>query len=150
MQMENINSFLTAAKQLGVPQADMFMTVDLYEEKNMNQVLQTLVSLGRCAQKLPGYHGPLFGARLADKNARQFNDDQLKAGKTEVPLLTAGAAKGASQAGMRSIGRNIVKVSHDDVLYTSSTPSQQTSGHLGATQAGMTPYGKQRDITGQQ
>jgi hypothetical protein len=37
-QMENINSFLIAAEQYGVPASDSFQTVDLYEAKHMGQV----------------------------------------------------------------------------------------------------------------
>lgn len=35
---ENIANFLRAAKDLGVPDFDRFMSVDLYENKNMGQV----------------------------------------------------------------------------------------------------------------
>ncbi|KAH3758849.1 Muscle-specific protein 20 [Pelomyxa schiedti] len=45
--MENIESFLNACRKLGVPVPDLFMTVDLYEAKNINQVHQTLSSLRR-------------------------------------------------------------------------------------------------------
>lgn len=37
-QMENINSFLMAIEQYGVPTSDSFQTVDLYEAKHMGQV----------------------------------------------------------------------------------------------------------------
>jgi len=52
VQMENINSFLMACKRIGVPDTDLFMTVDLFEAKNMSQVLQTLHTL----QMLKGGH----------------------------------------------------------------------------------------------
>ena len=45
--MENINSFLSACTKMGLPTSDLFQTVDLYEEKNMNQVLLCLASLKR-------------------------------------------------------------------------------------------------------
>lgn len=38
MQMENINLFLIGCKEIGVPSFESFQTVDLYEQKNMNQV----------------------------------------------------------------------------------------------------------------
>lgn len=46
-QMENINHFQEAAKQYGVPTIDVFQTVDLYERRNIPQVAQCLMALGR-------------------------------------------------------------------------------------------------------
>jgi len=47
VQMENINAFLNAEKKLNVPTADLFMTVDLFEEKNIGQVIRSLATLRR-------------------------------------------------------------------------------------------------------
>ena len=44
--MENIQLFLKAAEAYGVPRASLFQTVDLYESRNMAQVLNTLLQLG--------------------------------------------------------------------------------------------------------
>jgi len=51
VQMENINAYLNAARQLGVPQLDLFMTVDLFEEKNIGQVIRNLDTLRRITGK---------------------------------------------------------------------------------------------------
>ena len=40
---ENINNFLAGCRTIGVPDTDLFMTVDLYEAKNMTQVVQVRV-----------------------------------------------------------------------------------------------------------
>lgn len=45
--MENINAFLDAARQLGVPAQETFQTVDLWERQNLNSVVICLQSLGR-------------------------------------------------------------------------------------------------------
>lgn len=45
--MENINAFLEAAKNLGVPAQETFQTVDLWERQNLNSVVICLQSLGR-------------------------------------------------------------------------------------------------------
>lgn len=45
--MENINAFLIAAAQLGVPAQETFQTVDLWERQNLNSVVICLQSLGR-------------------------------------------------------------------------------------------------------
>ena len=47
IQMENISNFLVAARTLGVPDHDLFRTVDLYEGKNLNQVAITVLTLAR-------------------------------------------------------------------------------------------------------
>lgn len=45
--MENINAFLEAAKELGVPAQETFQTVDLWERQNLNSVVICIQSLGR-------------------------------------------------------------------------------------------------------
>jgi len=46
VQMENIGSYLSAvSKAFGMKEQDSFMTVDLYESKNMLAVLQHLIRL---------------------------------------------------------------------------------------------------------
>jgi len=46
-EMENVDSYIKACTTLGVPSQYSFMTVDLYEAKNLNQVVQNLMSLKR-------------------------------------------------------------------------------------------------------
>jgi hypothetical protein len=67
-QMENIGNYLSACSALGVPAFESFQTVDLFENKNMLAVVTNLHSLGRRAQKIPGYTGPALGVKLADAN----------------------------------------------------------------------------------
>ncbi|VDP53344.1 unnamed protein product [Schistosoma curassoni] len=45
--MENINAFQEAIKAYGVPTADVFQTVDLFEKKDIAQVTQCIYALGR-------------------------------------------------------------------------------------------------------
>lgn len=45
VQMENITNFLAACKNLGVAEVDLFVTVDLFEAKNMLQVQNCLDKL---------------------------------------------------------------------------------------------------------
>ena len=75
-QMENIAAYAGAARRFGVREPDMFVTVDLYEAKNMGAVVRNLHSLGRVAQQR-GFGGPTLGARLASKNVRTFSQAQL-------------------------------------------------------------------------
>ncbi|PAA74639.1 hypothetical protein BOX15_Mlig031098g2 [Macrostomum lignano] len=97
--MENIGSFLEAARVYGVPSCDLFQTVDLFEKKNISQVTQCLFALGRTCQAHPDYDGPTLGPKLSEENRRQFTEEQLSAGKNVIGLQ-AGYNKGASQAGM--------------------------------------------------
>ncbi|KAJ1974569.1 Protein kinase of the Mitotic Exit Network [Dimargaris xerosporica] len=52
-KMENIGCFLSAAHELGVPSADLFQTVDLYEGKNLNKVVSTILSIARIVAGIP-------------------------------------------------------------------------------------------------
>jgi hypothetical protein len=47
MQMENIAAYIQACRDLGVPDRENFMTVDLFEGKNLGQVVQNIISLKR-------------------------------------------------------------------------------------------------------
>ena len=109
VMMENINNFLVACKVLGVPDTDLFMTVDLYEAKNMGQVIQTLHALGRHSQRVPGFPGPYIGVKLADSREVQFTEEQLRQGQGIIPLQTAGSHGNANAAGMFDSSREIVK-----------------------------------------
>ncbi|CAH0407501.1 unnamed protein product [Chilo suppressalis] len=81
--MENINAFLEAAKKLGVPPQETFQTIDLWEKQNLYSVLICLQSLGR---KAGNYGKPSIGPKEADKNVRQFSEEQLKSGQNVISL----------------------------------------------------------------
>jgi topoisomerase IA-like protein len=89
--------------------SDLFQTVDLFEAKNINQVIQCIHSLGRQSRLVAGFNGPYLGPKVADKNERSFTEEQLRASESVVPLQNAGSP-GANQSGMVDTSRNIVKV----------------------------------------
>ncbi|CAL8085451.1 unnamed protein product [Calicophoron daubneyi] len=97
--MENINAFQEAIKAYGVPTADVFQTVDLFEKKDIGQVTQCIFALGRTCQTHPEYTGPTLGPKVAQENKREFTEEQLREG-SNVVSLQYGTNKGASQAGM--------------------------------------------------
>ncbi|KAJ3038701.1 Calponin-3 [Rhizophlyctis rosea] len=101
-QMENIHNFLERMKALGVPSYETFQTVDLFEAKNINQVIDSIFALSRNAEK-HGFNGPRLGPKLAQKTERTFSEDQLAQGRAAVPLLQSFTG-GASQAGMGAMG----------------------------------------------
>jgi len=94
--MENINAFLEVAKQMGVPAQETFQTVDLWERQNLNSVVICLQSLGR---KGANYGQPSIGPKEAEKNVRNFSDEQMKAGQGIISLQY-GSNKGANQSGI--------------------------------------------------
>ncbi|GAB1604636.1 calponin-1-like [Argonauta hians] len=96
--MENIANFLKAAENYGVLKNDLFQTVDLYDNTNMLQVVNTLHALGRKARQ-NGFQGSCLGPKEAEKNQRKFTEEQLAAGNNIISLQM-GSNKGASQAGM--------------------------------------------------
>jgi len=99
MQMENIATFLAGAEKLGCPKSDLFQTVDLYENKNVGQVVDAIFSFSRYATK-NGFDAPVLGPKIADKNERQFSPEVMNAGKHIINTYQMGYAGGANQSGM--------------------------------------------------
>jgi len=94
--MENIDAFLKNARTMGVPAQETFQTVDLWEKQNLNSVVICLQSLGR---KAHNYGKPSIGPKEAEKNVRQFSEEQLRAGQGVISLQY-GSNKGANQSGI--------------------------------------------------
>jgi hypothetical protein len=94
--MENITNFLGSAKIFGVPDQETFQSVDLWERQNLNAVVICLHSLGR---KMSNFGKPTIGPKEAEKNVRNFTEEQLKAGQNVISLQY-GSNKGANQSGI--------------------------------------------------
>ena len=85
-----------------------------------------MYALGRITQKHPDYNGPTIGPKMANKNERNFSDEQIRQGRDahiglqvqleknniffcesnmqEKLFLQAGQNKGATQAGHGGMG----------------------------------------------
>jgi hypothetical protein len=63
--MENHAAFQKAMKAYGVPEEEVFQTVDLFEARNVKAVVKGLYALGRTA-KNKGFDGPTLGPKMAD------------------------------------------------------------------------------------
>ncbi|CAI9737052.1 XP_029655223.1myophilin [Octopus vulgaris] len=100
-KMELIEMFLSNIKTYGVPDHELFATIDLTEAQNLNQVVVCLQGLGRKA-RANGEIG--FGPQESQANVRTFTEEQLNAGNSVISLQY-GSNKGASQAGM-SFGKS--------------------------------------------
>jgi len=94
--MENIGSFLDAVVAMGVPTQETFQTVDLWERQNLNSVVICLQSLGRKGSQ---FGKPSIGPKEADKNVRNFSEEQLRASEGVINLQY-GSNKGATQSGI--------------------------------------------------
>lgn len=101
--MENVQRFQAAIKKYGVPEEEIFQTADLFERRNIPQVSLCLYSLARVTQLHPEYAGPRLGPKMADKNERQFTEEQLRAHEGQLNLQM-GYNKGASQSGHGGMG----------------------------------------------
>eukprot|EP00041_Stephanoeca_diplocostata_P026030 m.693873 g.693873 ORF g.693873 m.693873 type:complete len:185 (-) comp22876_c0_seq5:2093-2647(-) len=97
-KMENIGNFLTAAQAYGLKATDLFQTVDLYEAKNLTQVVDGIHALGRAAQRNK-FDGPVIGVKEASEAKRTFSKETQEAGATVIGLQ-AGFTGGANQGGM--------------------------------------------------
>ena len=139
--MENINNFLVAAESLGCPRHDLFQTIDLYERKNPNQVIDAMFSVSRHAAS-KGWNGATIGPKLATKRQVEFSNEQLQQSNAIIGRQ-AGYPMGASQSGMGSGRRDIT--SSGVGTGCSGSVSLQMGSAKGASQAGMS-YGARREI----
>ncbi|KAL2912422.1 calponin [Polyrhizophydium stewartii] len=145
-QMENIHMFLEKMKELGVPSFESFQTVDLFEAKNIGQVVASIFALSRHAEK-SGFQGPRLGPKLVDKVERRFTAEQLAQSKAAVPLLQGFQAP-VSQSGMGAMGG--VRQVFNPNIGTGDTAVQSKIFAIAETSRGSlgVSIGKQREIGG--
>ncbi|KAL8582670.1 hypothetical protein ACOMHN_064580 [Nucella lapillus] len=136
-QMENIEIFLKAAENYGVPSNSLFPTADLFEGRNMAMVISTILQFGSEAQR-HHFNGPTCGAKPSEKHEVHFTQEQLRAGQGIIGLQ-AGTNKLASQSGM-SMGavRHIADIRADDMSKEGQgVIGLQAGSNKGASQSGM-------------
>ncbi|VEL36018.1 unnamed protein product [Protopolystoma xenopodis] len=121
--MENIQCFLDAAEAYGVTKESLFQTVDLYEARNMAQVLSTILQLGTECQR-NGFQGQFCGPKPTYQQKRQWTDQQLRA-SDGIISLQAGTNKLASQKGMSFGGQRHVA----DIRCDEMTPEGKKDYH---------------------
>lgn len=83
---ENLCNFIAAARKIGVPDNDLFQTVDIIEKRNAKQIENTVYAVSRHAQKANIFKGPFIGPKLAEKQKFEFTDEQKRLAKNAVPL----------------------------------------------------------------
>eukprot|EP00494_Astrolonche_serrata_P028480 UN28747 len=74
-------------------QTDVCTSQDLYNQENLNNVVNTLYSLSACAQKLDTFNGPYIsdGISHSTENKRVFTQEQINKGKNAIPQLNQGS-----------------------------------------------------------
>ena len=72
-QIDNIGKFLEFVKSTGVADRDLFVTTDLFDNKDMRQVMIGLSSLGRALHKFPGYSGPTVSRAAVNRRSSTFS-----------------------------------------------------------------------------
>ena len=83
-QMENIEYFIQRARECGVPDSENFQTIDLYEGKNMKQVINCIYSLSRNLYKNGRKDIRVIGPKLVEKVPIVFTKEQLDEAKRTI------------------------------------------------------------------
>lgn len=86
----NIQIFLQGCKKIGIPETDLFETRDLYDGQRLSAVVGNIYALSAMSRKL-GFGGPFIGVQYAEKNKRQFTQEQLNKSKSSVPSWNKGS-----------------------------------------------------------
>jgi hypothetical protein len=105
--MENHAAIQKSMKNYGVPEEEVFQTVDLFEARNIKGVVKSLLALGRTA-KNKGFDGPTIGPKMSEGEKREWTEEELRAGRQGTIGLQMGSNKGATAAGINmGKGRSI-------------------------------------------
>jgi hypothetical protein len=135
MQMQNINAYLSACKSFGLQKHDLFVTVDLFEGKNINVVVDNIYSLGAMCQTMKDFNGPVIGTKRSQKTEYNFTDEQLAQAKSQPTMISEGSKGCSSQAGMRDTSRDVIKTK--DVGVRGEVSKLNEGGKGCSSQAGM-------------
>jgi hypothetical protein len=90
-QISNIGCFLDFVRSTGVADKDTFVTTDLYDNKDMRQVMVGLNSLGRALHKLPRYSGPTISRVEAQRRNSSFSVQSSGFGPGMRPISKTGS-----------------------------------------------------------
>ena len=90
-QISNIGKFLEFVKSTGVADRDLFVTTDLYDNKDMRQVIIGLNSLGRALHKTAGYSGPTVSRAEVARRSSTFSVQSNAVGPGMRPMSKRGS-----------------------------------------------------------
>jgi hypothetical protein len=158
MMMENIGNYLSACEAYGINKSELFQTVDLYEERNMNSVVTNILSVARKNGYVVQSTGQnnTVAYEAAEKayveppsSAPSYKAHGGGSGCNVVPLLQAGAAKAGENAtkGAFTSGKRDIKAYQTDVQVSGAIPLMTAGDAHAGTEAvkGAFTSGK-RDI----
>ncbi|KAH9411743.1 putative calponin [Ordospora pajunii] len=86
VQRENICSFINGLKTLNMNEYELFQTNDLFEAKDLRQVVICMYALSRQLQKEKRFEGPFIGPHLATKSKIEFSQEMLDRSKYAIHL----------------------------------------------------------------
>lgn len=85
----NIQLFIEGCKKLGIPETDCFETRDLFDQQNLQNVVQTMYAVSAISRK-HNFQGPFIGKKYAEQNKRNFSAEVLAKSKSAVPQMAKG------------------------------------------------------------
>lgn len=97
---ENHAAFHNALKSCGIPDKDIFQTDDLFEAKNIKQVVKCLTALGRVMADKADYMGPLMASKVSSGHLNTESSAVCQG----TSKLQIGSGKGTSQVNI-NIGK---------------------------------------------
>ena len=118
---ENIGQYVDACAALGLPQRELFITADLFEDKNWKVVLKNIHGLARyCHKDVPGFKGPHMGkSNTQDGRARRATNDETN----------------KQHAGMLRVMKGLVELSVSYTEHADAVTAQEATAAEGMAKA---------------
>jgi len=136
--MENISAFLKAARKLGVRDGDCFETADLYDDKNINLVVQCLGALKRRSETPVG-----GGSKVKAANAKLGGGSTWMTTKPAEPEVPKHAPvtgyRGAGSSLMTEAGQGIGKEAAAVKMNTADQPNYMNISKQGEAPVNIKP-----------
>ena len=147
-QMEKVSAFIKACRTYGIPEYQLFTTVDLFEAKDPNSVVQTIQALGGVAKK-KGFAGPTIGVAQTSGGEKRSSKWENAIGKGGGTTFMTSGSVGA--AGNQRDATNFVTGptfgAHHAGTGDNSSVSQMNAGATGAGSARTAPVYSSYGIT---
>jgi len=135
-QMENITTFVAFCENYGMDKTGTFQTVDLYDGRNMPQVLNCVSLLGTECQR-HGMDGPTIGAKPCEKHKPHFDKAKLIEARNVIGMQ-AGSNKFDSQKGYKlGASRYCADIRADVMDMKGKGILSQQNCSIGDNQSGM-------------